>query len=55
MILFQKWAKHKIKLYIYFVNQFLRGKRHEKWNQERKQKQSPLFSLFLRYFWSFDL
>ena len=45
MILFKKWAKHKVKLYIYWVNQFLREKRHKKWRQECKQKQSLLFSV----------
>ena len=44
MILFKKWAKHKVKSYIYCVNQFLREKRHKKWNQERKEKQSLLFN-----------
>ena len=44
MILFKKWTKHKVKLYIYCVNQFLRGKRHKKWKQECKQKQSLLFN-----------
>ena len=44
MILFKKWAKHKVKSYIYCVNQFLREKRMKKWNQECKQKQSILFN-----------
>ena len=44
MILLKKWAKHKVKSYIYCVNQFLRKKRHEKWNQECKQKQSLLYN-----------
>ena len=44
MILFKKWAKHKVKSYIYCVNQFLHEKRHKKWSQECKQKQSLLFS-----------
>ena len=44
MILLKKWAKHKVKSYIYCVNQFLREKRHKKWNQECKQKQSLLFN-----------
>ena len=42
--MFKKWAKHKGKSYIYGVNQFLREKRHKKWNQECKQKQSVLFN-----------
>ena len=42
MILFKKWAKLKVKSYIYCVNQFLRKKHHRKWNQEWKQKQSLL-------------
>ena len=45
MILFKKWAKHKVKSYIYYVNQFLREKRHKKRNQECKQKQYLLFNL----------
>ena len=54
MILFKKWAKHEVKSYIYCEDQFLREKRHKKWNQECKQKQSFLFN-FCDYFWSFDL
>ena len=42
--MFKEWAKHKVKSYIYCVNQFLREKRHKKWNQECKQKQSLLFN-----------
>ena len=45
MILFKNWAKHKVKSYICYVSQFLRKKRHKKWNQECKQKQSLLFNL----------
>ena len=45
MILFKKWAKHKVKSYIYYVNQFLRKKRHKKLNQECKQKVSLLFNI----------
>ena len=44
MILFKSWAKHKVKSHIYCVNQFLREKRHKKWNRECKQKQSLLFN-----------
>ena len=44
MLLFKKWARHKVKSYIYCVNQFLREKSHNKWNQECKQKQSLLFN-----------
>ena len=44
MILFKIWAKHKVKSYIYCVNQFLREKHHKKWNRECKQKHSLLFS-----------
>ena len=43
MILFKKWSKHKVKSYIYCVNQFLREKRHKKLSQECNQKQSLLF------------
>ena len=42
--MFKKWAKHKGKSYIYGVNQFLREKRHKKWNQECRQKQSLLLN-----------
>ena len=51
MILFKIWAKHKVKLYIYFVNQFLREKRHKRWRQECKQKQW----LLLKFCNIFDL
>ena len=44
MILFKKWARHKVKPYIYCVNQFFREKCHKKWNQECKRKQSLLFN-----------
>ena len=44
MILCKNWAKHKVKLYIFCVNQFLREKRYEKWSQLCKQKQSLLFN-----------
>ena len=43
MILFKKWAKRKVKSYIYCVK-FLRKKRHKKWNQECEQKQYLLFN-----------
>ena len=43
MILFKKWAQHKVKSCIYCVNQFFCEKRHKKWSQECKQKQSLLF------------
>ena len=46
MILFRKWAKNKVKSYIYCVNQLLREKLHEKWNQECKQKQFFFFFFF---------
>ena len=49
MILFKKWAKDKVKSYIYCVNQFLHEKRHKKWNQECKQKQFLLFN-FCNFF-----
>ena len=38
MSLLKKWARHKIKSFIYCVNQFLCQKPHKKWNQECKQK-----------------
>ena len=40
----KKGAKHKVKSYIYSVNQFLRKKYHKRWNEEYKQKQSCLFN-----------
>ena len=46
MILFKKWAKHKVKSYVYCVNQFLREKHDKKWNQECKQKQSLVFDFY---------
>ena len=33
------------KSYIYCVNQFLREKRHQKWNQEFQQKHYLLFNI----------
>ena len=54
MILFKKWAKHKVKSNIYYVDQFLRKKRHKKWNQECKQKQSLLFN-FCNIFYLFSI
>ena len=44
MIFFKKSAKHKLKSYIYFVNQILRKKSRKEWNQECKQKLYPLFN-----------
>ena len=44
MILFKKWAKHKVKSHIYCVNQFLRKKGHKKWSKKCKHKQSLLFN-----------
>ena len=44
MVLFKKWPKHKVYSYIHCVNQFLREKRHKKWNQDcKKKKQSFMF------------
>ena len=45
MILFKKYARHKVKSYIYFVNQVLPEKHHKKLNQECKQKQYRMFNL----------
>ena len=39
-------VQNKVKSNIYYVNQFLRKKRHKKWNQECKQKQSILLNLW---------
>ena len=44
MNLFKKFSQHKVKSNIYYVDQFLRKKRHKKLNQECKQKQSLLFN-----------
>ena len=44
MILFKKWAKHKVKSYTFFVNQFYCEKRHKQRSQKCKQKQSLLFN-----------
>ena len=54
MILFQKWTKHKVESYICCVNRFLSEKRHKKWNQECKQKESFFVQSFY-YFLSFDI
>ena len=46
MILFKKWAKHKVKSYIYYVNQFLRKKRHK--NETKNVNKNSLFcSIFV--------
>ena len=46
MILFKKWAKHKVKSYIYCVNQFLRKKRHK--NETKNVNKNSLFcSIFV--------
>ena len=42
MNLFKKFSQHKVKSNIYYVDQFLRKKRHKKINQECEQKQSLL-------------
>ena len=57
MILFRKWAKHNVKLYIYGVNQFKNEKRHKKWNQKGKQNIFCLFcSIFVKclIFWPLE-
>ena len=55
MILFRKWAKHKDKSCIYCANQFLCEKRHKKWGQECKQKQSLLFNFCnILIYWSLE-
>ena len=41
----KKWVRHKVKSYIYCVNQSLRETCHKKWNQECKSKQYFLFNL----------
>ena len=33
MIMFKKWAKHKVKSYIYYVDQFFSKKHYKKWIQ----------------------
>ena len=47
MILLKKWTWHKVKSFVYYVNQFLRNKRHKKWNQECKQKKSRMFNFVI--------
>ena len=46
MILLKKWAKHKVKSYTYCGNQFLREKRHKKWN-EKVNKNSLFCSIVI--------
>ena len=41
MILFKKWAKHKVKSYIYCGNQFLREKHHK--NETKNANKNSLF------------
>ena len=56
MILFKKWAKHKVKSYIYCVNQFLREKRHK--NETKNVNKNSLFcSIFIIFliFWPLEL
>ena len=43
MILFKKWAKHKVKLYVYGLNQSLRGKRHK--NETKNGNKNKSFLL----------
>ena len=44
MILFRNEPSTKLNQIFFWVSQFLREKRHKKWSQEHKQKQSLLFS-----------
>ena len=56
MILFKKWAKHKVKSYIYCVNQFLREKRYK--NENKYVNKNSLFlSIFVIFliFWPLEL
>ena len=56
MILFNKWAKHKVKSYIYCVNQFLREKRYK--NENKYVNKNSLFlSIFVIFliFWPLEL
>ena len=48
MILFKKCAKHKVKLYIYCVNQFLREKRNK--NEAKNVNKNIQFCLFFVIF-----
>ena len=52
MILFKNWAKQKVKSYIYYVNQFLRGKRHK--NKTRNVSKNSLFCLIFVIFFIFS-
>ena len=52
MILFKNWAKQKVKSYIYYVNQFLRGKRHK--NKTKNVSKNSLFCLIFVIFFIFS-
>ena len=56
MILFKIWAKHKVKSYIYCVNQFLRKKRHKN-ETKNVNKNSLFYSIFVIFliFWPLEL
>ena len=52
MILFKKGARHKVKSYIYCVDQFLRQKRQKKKKNEtenvnKNSRVCPIFVIFL--------
>ena len=48
MILFKKWARHKVKSYIYYVNQFLRVKpiKNEIKNVNKKSRMFTFCNIF---------
>ena len=57
MIVLKKWAKHKVKSYIYCVNQFLRHKNVIK-NEAKNVNQNSHFCLIfviLYIYWSLEL
>ena len=56
MILFKNWAKHKVKTYIYCVNQFSRQKHHK--NEAKNVNKNSFFcSIFVTFliFWPLQL
>ena len=56
MILFKKSAKHKVKSYIYYVNQFLHKKRHK--NETKNVNKISLFCsnyVIFFIFWPLEL
>ena len=50
MILFKKWAKHKVKSYVYYVNQFLLKKPPHKNETKNVNKNSHFCSMYVIFF-----